>query len=111
MTVSDQMKVLNHAPTDTSSPSCCKATCTRSSCPISRSPPTTSRSFSIRSCAVSWQSAALAPLISDTLTGLKYLHSARILHRDIKPGNLLVNSNCVLKVGVVWVSLFLAWPE
>jgi serine/threonine protein kinase len=32
------------------------------------------------------------------LRGMKYVHSAAILHRDLKPRNLLVNANCNLKI-------------
>jgi len=32
------------------------------------------------------------------LRGMKYVHSAQVIHRDLKPRNLLVNSSCDLKI-------------
>mmetsp|Transcript_75930 Transcript_75930/g.210805 ORF Transcript_75930/g.210805 Transcript_75930/m.210805 type:complete len:431 (+) Transcript_75930:175-1467(+) len=36
--------------------------------------------------------------IYQVLRGMKYVHSAQVIHRDLKPRNLLVNSNCDLKI-------------
>eukprot|EP01002_Notosolenus_urceolatus_P001063 NODE_1269_length_1497_cov_96.019337_g1054_i0.p1 GENE.NODE_1269_length_1497_cov_96.019337_g1054_i0~~NODE_1269_length_1497_cov_96.019337_g1054_i0.p1 ORF type:complete len:372 (-),score=133.15 NODE_1269_length_1497_cov_96.019337_g1054_i0:109-1224(-) len=36
--------------------------------------------------------------IYQVFRALKYVHSAEVLHRDLKPGNLLVNSNCDLRL-------------
>eukprot|EP00931_Biecheleriopsis_adriatica_P108193 TRINITY_DN82532_c0_g1_i1.p1 TRINITY_DN82532_c0_g1~~TRINITY_DN82532_c0_g1_i1.p1 ORF type:complete len:402 (-),score=54.51 TRINITY_DN82532_c0_g1_i1:53-1258(-) len=36
--------------------------------------------------------------IYQILRGLKFVHSAGVIHRDLKPRNLLVNSNCDLKI-------------
>ncbi|XP_010555593.1 PREDICTED: mitogen-activated protein kinase homolog MMK2-like [Tarenaya hassleriana] len=37
-------------------------------------------------------------LLYQILRGLKYIHSGDILHLDLKPSNLLVNSDCLLKI-------------
>lgn len=46
-----------------------------------------------------------------TLRGLEYLHINWILHRDLKPNNLLVNSHGVLKIGDFGLAKFFGSPN
>ncbi|KAL6435710.1 hypothetical protein ACFW04_005541 [Cataglyphis niger] len=46
-----------------------------------------------------------------TLQGLEYLHFNWILHRDLKPNNLLVNSEGVLKIGDFGLAKFFGSPN
>jgi mitogen-activated protein kinase 1/3 len=44
------------------------------------------------------QDEHLQTFIYQILRGLKCVHSARVFHRDLKPNNILINSNCDLKI-------------
>ncbi|KAL0270647.1 UNVERIFIED_CONTAM: hypothetical protein PYX00_007992 [Menopon gallinae] len=46
-----------------------------------------------------------------TLQGLEYMHSNWFLHRDLKPNNLLVNSEGVLKLGDFGLAKFYGSPN
>lgn len=37
-------------------------------------------------------------IIYQILRGLKFQHSAKVLHRDLKPRNILISSKCEVKI-------------
>ena len=46
----------------------------------------------------------IRPMIRDVVLGLEYLHFQGIIHRDIKPGNLLISNNGTVKISDFGVS-------
>lgn len=46
-----------------------------------------------------------------TLQGLNYLHFNWILHRDLKPNNLLISSDGILKIGDFGLAKFYGSPN
>lgn len=55
--------------------------------------------------------ATIKSYILQTLLGLEYLHMNWILHRDLKPNNLLVNRDGVLKIGDFGLAKFFGSPN
>ncbi|WAQ99014.1 CDK7-like protein, partial [Mya arenaria] len=55
--------------------------------------------------------AHIKSYILQTLKGLEYLHANWILHRDMKPNNLLINKDGVLKLGDFGLAKFFGSPN
>jgi len=52
----------------------------------------------INSTSANLQAEHIKILAYNLLCALKFLHSANLFHRDIKPGNILVTPHCTIKV-------------
>lgn len=55
--------------------------------------------------------ANIKSYMMQTLRGLEYLHKNWIMHRDLKPNNLLINSEGILKVADFGLAKFYGSPS
>ena len=40
----------------------------------------------------------LIKIVYNTLLGLSFIHYTNVIHRDVKPGNLLLSSTCEIRI-------------
>jgi len=65
----------------------------------------------IKDSSIVLSAANIKSYILQTLQGLEYLHTNWILHRDLKPNNLLVDSSGCLKLGDFGLAKFFGSPN
>ena len=58
----------------------------------------------VHSCSLEYLQKHGKIMIKEILTGLMFLHSQRILHRDLKPQNILVDIDCHMKLSDFGIS-------
>ena len=59
----------------------------------------TSLSNVIKKISKPFYIAQTKKIIRSIALGIKYLHDHDIIHRDIKPGNIYIDENCIVKIG------------
>lgn len=47
---------------------------------------------------IAFEESHLVKIVYNSLLAMSFIHFTNVVHRDIKPGNLLLTSNCGVKI-------------